>query len=102
MKAVRRLRNMQLLVVSVRVFGGGGALKITLRRCERFGGSVSRIVTPLNQSARLNGAPRLSREPGATRFQIGVGQTLGLSKQEIRFLREVAAHPEKYWRFEVQ
>jgi len=46
-------------------------------------------------------ADALSREPGATRFQIGVGRILGLSQDDIRFFEDAAAHPERYWRFEV-
>jgi hypothetical protein len=43
------------------------------------------------------GPDAMGRESGATRFQIDVGRTLGLSKNEINTLREYAAHPEKYW-----
>src|SRR5271157_2127062 len=43
------------------------------------------------------GPDAMSRESGATHFQIDVGRTLGLSKHELNTLREYAAHPERYW-----
>jgi hypothetical protein len=111
-------QNVLSLMKTIDVFGGsrGGIDPKTFDFALSFGDNVSSSSTAriasdiahdsyhLYQQFTMGPPTRegaLSRESSATRFEIGVGRTLGLTRDEIRFLNDAAAHPENYWRFEV-